>query len=85
MPAKLILNLNGATISEHELSTESISIGRKPENDVVVDPPAAPGGGRCRRPVAKPGGAGRFPLGDDPGRGGLVFPVGLDSLPAGIR
>jgi len=37
MSAKLILNLNGATISEHELTAESVSIGRKPENDVVVD------------------------------------------------
>lgn len=37
MTAKLILSLNGSTISEHELDKESISIGRKPDNDIVVD------------------------------------------------
>lgn len=37
MTAKLILSLNGATISEHELDKESISIGRKPDNDITVD------------------------------------------------
>jgi predicted component of type VI protein secretion system len=37
MPAKLLLTLNGATISEHELSKETISIGRRPENDIQVD------------------------------------------------
>ncbi|MGM0562720.1 MAG: FHA domain-containing protein [Pseudomonadota bacterium] len=35
--AKLVLTLDGATISEHELDTESVSIGRKPDNDIVVD------------------------------------------------
>ena len=37
MTAKLILSLNGATISEHDLDKESISIGRKPDNDITVD------------------------------------------------
>lgn len=37
MTAKLTLILNGATISEHELDKESISIGRKPDNDITVD------------------------------------------------
>jgi predicted component of type VI protein secretion system len=37
MPAKLILTLNGATISEHELNKETITIGRRPENDIQVD------------------------------------------------
>ncbi|HEY3487745.1 MAG TPA: FHA domain-containing protein, partial [Gammaproteobacteria bacterium] len=37
MPAKLVLVLNGATISEHQLSKETISIGRRPENDIQVD------------------------------------------------
>lgn len=37
MPAKLTLMLNGSTVSEHALDKESISIGRKPENDIHVD------------------------------------------------
>lgn len=37
MTAKLTLSLNGATISEHDLDKESISIGRKPDNDITVD------------------------------------------------
>lgn len=37
MTAKLTLILNGATISEHELDKESLSIGRKPDNDITVD------------------------------------------------
>ena len=35
--AKLVLSLNGATISEHELDKESVSIGRKPDNDIMID------------------------------------------------
>lgn len=35
--AKLVLSLNGATISEHELEKESVTIGRKPDNDIVID------------------------------------------------
>ncbi len=37
MTAKLILSLNGATISEHDLDKESISIGRRHDNDITVD------------------------------------------------
>lgn len=37
MPAKLILILNGAKISDHDLNKETITIGRRPENDIQVD------------------------------------------------
>ncbi len=37
MPAKLILTLNGSTISEFTLDQETVTIGRRPENDVHVD------------------------------------------------
>jgi pSer/pThr/pTyr-binding forkhead associated (FHA) protein len=37
MPAKLILTIDGATISEHALNKETITIGRRPENDIQVD------------------------------------------------
>lgn len=35
--AKLILSFNGAVVSEHELDKETITIGRKPGNDIHVD------------------------------------------------
>lgn len=37
MPAKIILMLNGQTESEYLLNKETISIGRRPENDIPVD------------------------------------------------
>ncbi|MBA3582400.1 MAG: FHA domain-containing protein [Gammaproteobacteria bacterium] len=37
MPAKLILTLNGTTISEFTLDKEQLIIGRRPENDIHVD------------------------------------------------
>lgn len=37
MPAKIVLMLNGQTESEHLLNKETISIGRRPENDIPVD------------------------------------------------
>lgn len=37
MTAKLILSLNGAVVSEHELDKESISVGRRPDNDIPID------------------------------------------------
>ena len=35
--AKLILSFNGAVVSEHELTKETTTIGRKPANDIQVD------------------------------------------------
>ena len=35
--AKLILSFNGAVVSEHELTKETTTIGRKPNNDIQVD------------------------------------------------
>jgi hypothetical protein len=35
--AKLILSFNGAVLSEHELDKDSISIGRRPSNDIQID------------------------------------------------
>jgi len=35
--AKLVLSFNGAVVSEHELDKESITIGRKPHNDIHID------------------------------------------------
>lgn len=37
MPAKLQLILNGEVLSDHELGKETVTIGRRPENDVAVD------------------------------------------------
>lgn len=37
MTAKLILSLEGSVISEHELNKESISVGRRPDNDIPID------------------------------------------------
>lgn len=37
MPAKIILMLNGQTESEFMLNKETITIGRRPENDIPVD------------------------------------------------
>lgn len=37
MRPKLILTLNGTTVSEHTLDKESVTIGRKPDNDIQVD------------------------------------------------
>ena len=37
MPAKIILMLNGQTEAEFTLNKETISIGRRPENDIPVD------------------------------------------------
>jgi pSer/pThr/pTyr-binding forkhead associated (FHA) protein len=35
--AKLVLSFNGAVVSEHELDKETITIGRKPHNDIHID------------------------------------------------
>jgi hypothetical protein len=35
--AKLILSLNGAVLGEYPIDKESISIGRKPHNDIQID------------------------------------------------
>ncbi|GIX21254.1 MAG: hypothetical protein KatS3mg121_0037 [Gammaproteobacteria bacterium] len=37
MPAKLQLMLNGDVLAEYELNKEKITIGRRPDNDIVVD------------------------------------------------
>ena len=37
MPAKLILTLNGDTVSEFVLEKETVSIGRRPENDLCLE------------------------------------------------
>ncbi len=37
MPAKLILTLNSEPVSEHELAKETVTIGRRPDNDIQVD------------------------------------------------
>jgi pSer/pThr/pTyr-binding forkhead associated (FHA) protein len=37
MPAKLQLMLNGEVLSDYELNKETITVGRRPENDVPVD------------------------------------------------
>ncbi len=35
--AKLVLSFNGATVREYELDQETMTIGRKPENDIHID------------------------------------------------
>jgi pSer/pThr/pTyr-binding forkhead associated (FHA) protein len=40
---KLLLKFNAAVIKEVAMDTESISIGRKPDNDIVIDNPAISG------------------------------------------
>jgi predicted component of type VI protein secretion system len=35
--AKLVLSMNGATLGEHPLDKERMTIGRKPDNDIQVD------------------------------------------------
>jgi pSer/pThr/pTyr-binding forkhead associated (FHA) protein len=40
---KLLLKFNAAVIKEVAMEKESISIGRKPENDIVIDNPAISG------------------------------------------
>ena len=35
--AKLVLSMNGAVQGEYELTTERITIGRKPDNDIQID------------------------------------------------
>ncbi len=37
MAAKLILSLNGVVLQEHVLDKEHMTIGRKPDNDIVID------------------------------------------------
>lgn len=37
---KLLLKFNGAVIKEYELNKPSFMVGRKPDNDVVIDNPA---------------------------------------------
>jgi pSer/pThr/pTyr-binding forkhead associated (FHA) protein len=37
MPAKLQLMLNGEILSDYELNKETITVGRRPENDIPVD------------------------------------------------
>lgn len=44
---KLLLKFNAAVIKEVAMDTESISIGRKPDNDIVIDNPAI-SGRHCR-------------------------------------
>ena len=40
---KLLLKFNAAVIKEVAMEKESISIGRKPDNDIVIDNPAISG------------------------------------------
>ena len=40
---KLLLKFNAAVIKEIAMDKESISIGRKPDNDIVIDNPAISG------------------------------------------
>lgn len=37
MHARILLTLNNSFISEHALKSEVTTIGRRPENDIVVD------------------------------------------------
>jgi pSer/pThr/pTyr-binding forkhead associated (FHA) protein len=37
MPAKLILSMDGVTLKEYRLNKERTTIGRKPQNDIVID------------------------------------------------
>lgn len=43
MPARILLTLNNSFISEHPLESELVSIGRKSDNDIVVDHMAVSG------------------------------------------
>lgn len=37
MLSKLVLSLNGNTITEYTLEKETVTIGRKPDNDITID------------------------------------------------
>ncbi|MBL0057709.1 MAG: FHA domain-containing protein [Elusimicrobia bacterium] len=44
---KILLKFNGALVKEQSVLTEEVTIGRKPENDLVIDNPAV-SGRHCR-------------------------------------
>ena len=50
---KLLLKFNAAVIKEIAFDKDSLSVGRKPDNDIVVDNPAV-SGHHCR--ISKQGG-----------------------------
>ena len=40
---KIVLKFNGAVVKEELVVQEETTVGRKPENDVVIDNPAVSG------------------------------------------
>src|SRR5271165_5170299 len=48
---KLVLKFNAAILKEYDIEKTSIAVGRKPDNDIVIDNPAV-SGHHCRITLA---------------------------------